>query len=77
MDEETFSRVFGHCDWAVLFVLARFGKTYARLRFNVGPGGQIVIPVAVDFTVPFGSSDHAAWGAEYETNIRPIAPGRR
>jgi hypothetical protein len=30
-----------------MFVLARGGKSYARLRFNVGPGGNIVIPVEV------------------------------
>ena len=30
VDEETFGRVFGHCQWAVMFVLARDGKTYAR-----------------------------------------------
>jgi proteasome lid subunit RPN8/RPN11 len=36
-DEETFARVFGACDWAIMFVQARTGKTYARLRFNVGP----------------------------------------
>ena len=27
-DEETFNRVFGRCDWAVMFILARTGKTY-------------------------------------------------
>ena len=52
-DEDTFARVFGGCDWAVMFILAKGGKTYARLRFNVGPGGHLLIPVEVDFAAPF------------------------
>ena len=40
VDEETFARVFGRTDWAVMFILARGGQSYARLRFHVGPGGD-------------------------------------
>jgi len=69
-DEETFARAFGGCDWAVMFVIARTGKTYARLRFNTGPGGQISIPVEVDCTRPFGPSDQEAWEAEYKAHIK-------
>ena len=68
-DEETFRRVFGACQWAVMFVLARGGESYARLRFNVGPGGGIVIPVSVDFRMPFGPSRQEDWKAEYKANI--------
>jgi hypothetical protein len=68
-DEETFARCFGRCDWAVMFILAKEGKTYARLRFNVGPGGSIVIPVAVDFKRGFVGSDHEAWTDEYCSNV--------
>ena len=68
-DEETFRRVFGRCEWAVLFVLARGGKTFARLRFNVGPGGHVLVPVQVDYSQPFGASDQKAWEAEYQANI--------
>jgi len=70
VDEETFDRVFGRCEWAVMFVLGRGGKTYARLRFNVGPGGEAVIPVAVDYSREFGPSNHEAWKAEYQSNLR-------
>jgi proteasome lid subunit RPN8/RPN11 len=70
-DEETFERVFGRCDWAVLFVLGQGGKTYARLRFSVGPGCQVLIPVEVDYGLEFGPSDLRAWEAEYRENIRP------
>lgn len=69
-DEETFERVFGRCDWAVMFILARTGKTYARLRFNVGPGGNVLIPVQVDYGQTFKGSDHAAWLDEYGHNVQ-------
>ncbi len=69
-DEETFRRVFGKCQWAVMFIVAKGGKNYARLRFSVGPGGQIVIPVEVDYSRPFGPSDQDTWAAEYKANIK-------
>ena len=68
-DEATFERVFGQCDWAVMFILARGGETYARLRFGVGPGAQVVIPVQVDFAVPFPATDHQAWKLEYDQHV--------
>ena len=34
LDEATFQDVFGRCDWAVMFILARGGATYARLQFR-------------------------------------------
>ena len=72
-DEETFARVFGSCDWAVMFILARGGQNYARLRFNVGPGGDLLVPVEVDFARPFAAADHDAWAVEYERNVRAVA----
>jgi len=69
-DEETFARVFGLCDWAVMFILARGGQSYARLRFNVGPGGSLMLPVEVDYRRPFKSSDQTAWGEEYAANVQ-------
>jgi len=53
-----------------MFVIAQEGKTYARLRFNVGPGGQVLIPVEVDYSRSFDRSDQANWEAEYQKNIR-------
>ena len=70
-DEATFQRVFGSCDWAVMAIIAKGGQTYARLRFNVGPGGHVMIPMAVDYEVPFAGSDHDAWAEEYLANIQP------
>ena len=48
-DEATFDRVFGKCDFAVMFIIGRTGKTYARLSFSAGPRGSIQLPVAVDW----------------------------
>ena len=45
------------------------GRTYARLRFHVGPGGDIELPVQVDYAQPFAASDHEAWLAEYQANV--------
>lgn len=73
-DEATFSRVFGKSDWAVMFILARGGETYARLRFRAGPGGQLRIPVDVDYGQEFAASDQAGWNSEYQSNVRTPLP---
>jgi hypothetical protein len=73
-DEDTFARVFGRTNWALLFILARGGQTYARLRFHVGPGGDVDLPVMVDYRRPYAASDHAAWKNEYAANVRPETP---
>jgi proteasome lid subunit RPN8/RPN11 len=72
IDEETFARVFGRSQWAVMFILARGGASYARLRFSVGPGGDQLLPVRVDFQRPFLGSNQAAWEAEYHRNVEAL-----
>lgn len=79
VDERTFGRVFGHCDWAVMGIVARGGQTYARIRYGVGPGGEIEIPVKVDFGKPFGASDANGWRSEYASTVQalelmPVSP---
>ena len=74
VDEETFERVFGATQWAVMLILARRGQTYARLRFHVGPGGEVEIPVEVDYRQPFLGSDHTAWQSEYSERVRKVQP---
>ena len=69
VDEETFARVFGGSDFAIMLILANGGDVYARLRFNVGPGGDVLIPVEVDYDCMFAASDPEAWDLEYQTNI--------
>lgn len=68
-DEETFTRVFAECDWAVMFILARSEDDYARLRFNAGPGGDIDLRVGIDYRAWFPGSNTAAWEAEYHVNV--------
>jgi hypothetical protein len=68
-DEATFDRCFGTTDWAVMFILARGGDTYARLRFRPGPGGDLVLPVEIDYQRPFPASDLAAWRLEYQLAV--------
>jgi proteasome lid subunit RPN8/RPN11 len=72
MDDQTFARVFGHCQWAVMAIVAQDNSMYARLSFNVGPGGQVLIPTAIDYTEAFGPTDHEAWEAEYCANVRTL-----
>jgi proteasome lid subunit RPN8/RPN11 len=76
-DEDTFERVFGQFEWAVMFILAEEGQSYARLRFSVGPGGAITIPVSVDYSRPFAASDFASWAREYATNVNREPAARR
>jgi hypothetical protein len=71
-DEETFTRVFGNCQWAVMFILAQGNRTYAKLSFNVGPGGQVLIPVEIDYSCNFGPANRQFWEAEYQANIKAI-----
>mgnify|MGYP001014804847 CR=1 FL=1 len=74
VDEETFARVFGSTQWAAMFILARHGQTYARLRFHIGPGGEVVIPVEIDYSRPFLGSDHTTWQSEYSECVRKAQP---
>ena len=74
-DEDTFERCFGQCDWSVMAIVAQGGETFARLRFGVGPGGDVLIPVQVDYTTPFAAGDKRArqtWEDEYTANVHPV-----
>jgi hypothetical protein len=73
-DEATFARVFGCTDWAVMFILARGGQCYARLRYNVGPGAEIELPVEVDYSREFDGSDFLLWHEEYLAHVRVPPP---
>jgi len=70
IDEETFARCFGRADWAVMFILASGGQTYAELRFNVGPGSAVPISVDVSFDSLFPAADRTAWEQEYDQNVQ-------
>ena len=68
-DENTFARVFGSCNWAIMFIVAQDGSTYARLRFNTGPGGEVKIPVCVDYNTEFDAADFDEWKTQYLDNV--------
>jgi len=48
-DEDTFARVFGACDWAVMAILGRTGRMSARLSFSSGPGAAFQLRCRVDW----------------------------
>lgn len=74
LDEATFTRVFQKPDWAIMFILARGGSTYARVRYNTGPCISSVLKVDVDYARPFPSSDSAAWHQEYLACVQILPP---
>src|SRR5262249_39568169 len=74
-DEDTFARVFGHTDWAVMFILAAGGQTYCRLHYHVGPTAAFELGVEIDYRADFDASDHQAWEHEYLANVMPFEFG--
>ncbi len=68
-DETTFARCFGAADWAVMFIVARGGRTYARIQFRAGPGGDLVLPTEVDFCRWFPSAAPQEWEDEYRRSV--------
>jgi hypothetical protein len=68
-DEDAFGRVFKDTDWAVMFILACDGSTYARLEYHTAPEVKLSLPVVVDYRRAFQAADHAAWQAEYERTV--------
>ncbi len=68
-DEATFARVFGSCDWAIMCIIAQNASTFARLRFNAGPGGEVKIPVCVDYSCEFDAADFEIWQQQYLANV--------
>jgi proteasome lid subunit RPN8/RPN11 len=75
VDVETFARVFGNCDWAVMFILARNGATYAELKHAGRPMAE-KMSVGIDFKPEFAASNRSAWEAEYLQSVReePLPP---
>ena len=73
-DEESFDRCFGSSDWAVMFILARGGDAYSRLRFNVGPETSQRMNVEVDYSTGFDASAEDAWAHEFEANVKKFVP---
>ena len=72
-DERTFFDVFGKCDWAIMFILAKDGEMFSRIRFNVGPGGEVEFKTKINYSLSFPASNFEAWDKEYTENICPEA----
>ncbi|HQR44307.1 MAG TPA: hypothetical protein PLX97_16540 [Gemmatales bacterium] len=76
VDELTFRRVFGGCDWSVMAIISRTANTYARIQFSAGPGGSWEIPVVVDWqawpSVSSLDSHLAQWRQEYEQHVKQV-----
>ena len=70
VDLTTFRNVFGRCDWAVMFILAKGGATFARLQFRAGPGGTLQLPVAIEWQRRFAGTDEQAWQTEYDLCVQ-------
>ena len=68
-DEATFERCFGHAHWAVMFIIARGGRTYCRLQFNVGPRSSQTLKVDIDYSEPFAGTAEETWFEEYEASV--------
>jgi proteasome lid subunit RPN8/RPN11 len=68
-DEETFARVFGKCDWAVMFILPKQEGHYCRVNFNTPIEHSIEIPYKIEFGCTFGASDIENWEETYKECI--------
>ncbi len=73
VDERTFERCFGACDWAVMFIIAQNDATYARLRWRHPAPAEMEIPVGVEFSKPFEGSDQAQWQHEYAECVQDVS----
>lgn len=73
VDEKTFARCFGQCDWAVMFILAENDDTYVRLRWRHPAAAAMEIECAVDFGQPFTGSDQSQWQAEYDARVVDVS----
>ncbi|MFL5329989.1 MAG: hypothetical protein ACJ8C4_13875 [Gemmataceae bacterium] len=80
-DEDTFERVFGSCDWSVMAIFGRTGRTYARLAMHSGPRIDVELPTRVDWARWPDDLDmdalpldllSADWHSEYDANIVAI-----
>ncbi|HQR43006.1 MAG TPA: hypothetical protein PLX97_09995 [Gemmatales bacterium] len=79
VDEATFTRVFGACDWSVMAILSRTSATYARMQFNAGPGGSLEVPIIPDWqawprclATNSLEAHFMQWQEEYERCVKPM-----
>lgn len=66
VDEATFAKCFGAPAWSVMFIIAKGGDTYCRLKYTAGPGYAMTLPVEVTTDCAFPGVNYDEWIAEYE-----------
>lgn len=70
VDETTFDTIFGRPEGqTIMFILARGGDTYCRMKINTGFAGEMLIPVCIDVRAPFPATDIVAWEEEYDQTV--------
>ena len=57
-----------------MLIIASDNSMYCRIKFNVGPGVEKIIPVMVDYSVPFASTNHELWKQEYDAKVSKFKP---
>jgi hypothetical protein len=50
-------------------IAALDSSTYARVRFNTGPGSQMPLKLQIDYDKPFEGSDRELWLSQYKENV--------
>ncbi|MDP6494752.1 MAG: hypothetical protein QGI09_04910 [Dehalococcoidia bacterium] len=76
VDEETFERVFGDCDYAIMFILSTKDTCYCRIQTNVGISTEQKIEAAVDYSTSFGPSNEEAWEKEFDEAVSSCGYGQ-
>ena len=68
-DESTLNDVFGRADWAIMYIIARGGSQYCRMRLNVGPGIDLTLDPTMEWRGQFAEANHERWVEEYRRNV--------
>jgi len=71
IDEKNFKDAFSHPNWAIMFILAKGGKTSCRLKVNIGPGTITQLKTAIAWDSEFPGSSEEKWEEEYKLKVIP------
>ena len=72
VDEDNFEEAFSHPHWAIMFIIAKNGETYCRIKTNVGPGVTKELNVTIDYGETFPGTDIKSWNEEYKSNVTEV-----
>lgn len=75
-DETSWNNTFGDMSWAIMFILAKGGNTYCRLKASTEFAYlPFEIPHEIDWTLPYpNEGDKAEWDAEYDLCVKKPEP---